>query len=105
MDYTGLLNEKETQVVELEKKINNLEERLRRASARELELENHITHIYAELKRKEEIILAKNEVILAEVASSNALKENLNRIRRNIDTNRSRVGDLERTIFEGVATQ
>ena len=34
MDYTGILNEKETQVVELEKKINNLEERLRRASAR-----------------------------------------------------------------------
>lgn len=24
MDYTGLLNEKETQIVELEKKINNL---------------------------------------------------------------------------------
>lgn len=34
MDYTGILNEKETQIVELEKKINNLEERLRRASAR-----------------------------------------------------------------------
>jgi hypothetical protein len=34
MDYTGVLNEKETQIVELEKKINNLEERLRRASAR-----------------------------------------------------------------------
>ncbi len=36
MDYSGLLNEKETQIVELEKKINNLEERLRRHSAREL---------------------------------------------------------------------
>lgn len=60
MDYTGLLNEKETQVVELEKKINNLEERLRRASARELELENHIAQLYSELKRKEEIIKAKN---------------------------------------------
>ena len=34
LDYTGLLNEKETQLVELEKKIQNLEERLRRASAR-----------------------------------------------------------------------
>lgn len=36
LDYTILLNEKENQVVELEKKINNLEERLRRASSREL---------------------------------------------------------------------
>lgn len=52
MDYTGLLNEKETQIVELEKKINNLEERLRRASARELELENHIAQLYADLKKK-----------------------------------------------------
>ena len=39
MDYTGLLNEKENQIVELEKKIQNLEERLRRASKREAELE------------------------------------------------------------------
>lgn len=41
-------------------------------SARELELENHITKLYADLKRKQEIILAKNEVILAEVAANNA---------------------------------
>lgn len=40
LDYTGLLNEKETQIVELEKKIQNLEERLRRASQREQELED-----------------------------------------------------------------
>lgn len=74
LDYTGVLNEKETQIVELEKKINNLEERLRRASARELELENHITQLYADLKRKEDIINAKNDIILAEVASSNAFR-------------------------------
>jgi hypothetical protein len=35
MDYTGILNEKENQIVELEKKIQNLEERLRRSSKRE----------------------------------------------------------------------
>lgn len=46
--------------------------------------------------------MAKNEVILAEVASSNALRESLNRVKRNIETNRSRIGDLERTILEGV---
>lgn len=38
MDYTGILNEKENQIVELEKKIQNLEERLRRAGKRENEL-------------------------------------------------------------------
>ncbi len=37
-----MLNEKENQIVELEKKIQNLEERLRRSSAREIELENKI---------------------------------------------------------------
>ena len=46
--------------------------------------------------------MAKNEVILAEVASSNALRESLNRVKRNIETSRSRIGDLERTILEGV---
>jgi hypothetical protein len=35
LDYAGILNEKENQIVELEKKITNLEERLRRASGRE----------------------------------------------------------------------
>jgi hypothetical protein len=38
LDYTGILNEKENQIIELEKKINNLEERLRKATAREIEL-------------------------------------------------------------------
>ena len=52
MDYSVLLNEKETQIIELEKKINNLEERLRKASQREIELENHITKLYADLKRR-----------------------------------------------------
>ncbi len=36
------------------------------------------------------------------MATSNALREAVQRIRRNIETNRSRVGDLERVIFEGV---
>jgi len=35
---------------------------------------------------------------LAEVAASNAM----NRIRKNLETNRSRIGDLERVILEGV---
>lgn len=67
-----------------------------------MELENHITQLYSDLKRKEDIINAKNDVILAEVASSNALRESLNKLRRNLDTNKSRVGDLERMILDGV---
>jgi len=39
LDYTGILNEKENQIVELEKKIQNLEDRLRRATKRETALE------------------------------------------------------------------
>jgi len=38
LDYDLLMNEKENQLVELEKKIQNLEEKLRRASKRENEL-------------------------------------------------------------------
>ena len=74
LDYTNLLNEKENQIVELEKKINNLEERLRRATARELELENHIQLLNADLKRNDDIIRGKNDQNLAEVAASNELR-------------------------------
>ena len=50
LDYTGLLNEKENQIVELEKKIQNLEERLRRASLRENDLENEIVRLKSSIK-------------------------------------------------------
>lgn len=50
MDYTGILNEKENQIVELEKKIQNLEERLRRASKREGELEDEIVKLKGVIK-------------------------------------------------------
>ena len=34
LDYTMILNEKENQIIELEKKIQNLEERMRRMQGR-----------------------------------------------------------------------
>lgn len=49
LDFTNLLHEKECQIIELEKKIQNFEERLRRSTARELELENKITQLNAQL--------------------------------------------------------
>ena len=45
LDYTGILNEKENQIIELEKKIQNLEERLRKASKREGLLEDEIARL------------------------------------------------------------
>ena len=48
LDFTNLLHEKECQIVELEKKIQNIEERLRRATAREIELTSQITTIKAD---------------------------------------------------------
>jgi chromosome segregation ATPase len=51
LDYTGILNEKENQIIELEKKIQNLEERLRRASQREFELENEIERLKTAILR------------------------------------------------------
>jgi hypothetical protein len=103
MDYTNLLNEKENQIVELEKKIQNYEERLRRVGARETELENQIVSLTSELRRKEDIIKNKNEIILAEFASGQQFKEAWSRIRKNFDAAKGRSGaDLERTLFDGV---
>ena len=36
------------------------------------------------------------------MAASNALRESMNKLRRNVDSNKSKVGDLDRIIFEGV---
>jgi hypothetical protein len=45
LDYSTLLNEKENQVVELEKKIQNIEDKLRRAADREQQLEEHVVRL------------------------------------------------------------
>jgi helix-turn-helix protein len=50
LDYSLLMNEKENQIVELEKKIQNLEEKLRKSSKREGELENEIVRLTAVIK-------------------------------------------------------
>ena len=65
LDFTNLLNEKENQIVELEKKIQNLEERLRRSSAREIELENKITQLNTELLGAKDRSLSGQKLDLA----------------------------------------
>jgi chromosome segregation ATPase len=50
LDYSLLINEKENQIVELEKKIQNFEEKLRRAVKREGELEDEIVRLTASLR-------------------------------------------------------
>ena len=102
LDYTHLLNEKENQIVELEKKIQNLEQKLRKYSAREVELENQVVLLTEDLKRKEDIISLKHQTALAEVANSTALRDALNTIKRNMENNRFKIGDAEKIIFNGV---
>lgn len=102
LDYTNILNEKENQIIELEKKINNLEERLRRAGQRELELENHIIALTADLKRKDEIIRHKNEQILAEVASSTIYRDAFLKVKQRIEQNRGQLGNLANTLLDGI---
>ena len=50
LDYDLLMNEKENQLVELEKKIQNLEDKLRRSTNREKELENQIVRLTSVIK-------------------------------------------------------
>lgn len=50
LDYDLLINEKENQIVELEKKVQNYEEKLRRAVKREGELEDEIARLTAVIR-------------------------------------------------------
>jgi hypothetical protein len=86
--------------VELERKILNLEERFKKVGSKETELANQVSQLTADLRRKEEIIKQKNNIILAEYARSNELRETLLRIRKTWDSSRSR-GDLN-NLFDGV---
>ena len=75
LDYTNILNEKENQIVELEKKIENLEERLRRSGSTQGELENHIVHLTSELRRKDDLIRSKTDALASEIANKLQIKE------------------------------
>jgi chromosome segregation ATPase len=100
LDYTNLLNEKENQIIELERKILNLEARFKQVGAKENELANQVAQLSADLKRKDEIIKLKNDLIISEYARSNDLKETILRLRRTWESSRNR-GELN-NLFDGV---
>ena len=88
LDYTGLLNEKENQIVELEKKIQNLEERLRRASLRENELENEIVRLKSAIKalNNPNVQRAEIEKILIGAQEYSALDDKYNKLKAQLST-------------------
>lgn len=98
LDYTGILNEKETQIVELEKKIQNLEERLRRASKRETDLENEIVRLRSTFKSVSNPNISKAELeqILIGAVQFQALEDKYSRLRTQLST----FGGLIRTQFD-----
>lgn len=88
LDYTGILNEKENQIVELEKKIQNLEERLRRASVRENDLENEIVKLKSAIRslNNPNVNRAEIEKILIGAQEYSALDEKYTRLRTQLST-------------------
>ena len=62
LDYDLLMNEKENQLVELEKKIQNLEEKLRRSTQREKDLENEIVRLTSVVKSVNNQNVSKTEL-------------------------------------------
>lgn len=103
MDYTGILNEKENQIVELEKKIQNLEERLRRASKRETELEEEIVRINGAFRKVQNPNITKAEIesILIGSVQIRGVEEKYNKLRSQL----SAFSGLVSTQFEKLRAQ
>lgn len=83
LDYSLLINEKENQVVGLEKRIQNLEEKLRRAAKREGELEDEIVRLGAALKAVNNPSVSKAELERLSIGAVQytALEEKYTRLR------------------------
>lgn len=98
LDYTGILNEKENQIVELEKKIQNLEERLRRAGKRENELEDEVVRLKSALKSVNNPNVSKSDIekILIGAQEYRTLEEQFNKLKIQVST----FGGLVKTQFE-----
>lgn len=97
LDYTGILNEKETQIVELEKKIQNLEERLRRSAKRESELEDEIVRLKGVIKATNNPNISKGDLdrLLIGAVEFQALNDKFAKLKAQF----SSVGGLLKTQF------
>ena len=62
LDYDTFINEKENQVIELEKKIQNLEEKLRVAKKRECLLEDEVGRLNLALRTVQTTNVSKAEI-------------------------------------------
>lgn len=104
LDYSMLMNEKETQLVELEKKINNLEDKLRRSTKREKELEDEIVRLNGVVKSIHNPSITKAE--LDRLCISNVMDfEKLNEKYNNIRGQMLSFGSLYRTQIDKLKTQ
>ncbi len=103
MDYTGILNEKENQIVELEKKIQNLEERLRRASKRESELEEEIVRLNASFRKLQNPNISRADIdsLLIGTVQFTAIENKYNNLRNQL----SAFAGLVNTQFEKLRSQ
>lgn len=54
------------------------------------------------MKRKEDLISLKHNSAVAEVAASTAFRDAINKIKRNLEVNRYKMGETERLVMEGV---
>ena len=88
LDYDLLMNEKENQLVELEKKIQNLEEKMRRGSQREKELENEIVRLTNVVKASHNANLSKSEVdrLCINIVDYEKLNEKFNNLKNQIQS-------------------
>jgi hypothetical protein len=100
MDYTGLLNEKENQIIELEKKIQNLEERLRRVGQRESELEGEILRLKSAFRSINDPKISKADIerLITGAPDIRTLEGKYNSLRDQLAT----FGGLVKTQFEAI---
>jgi len=103
LDYDLLMNEKENQLVELEKKIQNLEEKLRRSTQREKDLENEIVRLTSVVKSVNNSNVSKADLdrLCINVVDYEKLSEKHNNLRNQIQS----FGSLFRTELDKFKTQ
>jgi len=103
LDYDLLMNEKETQLVELEKKIQNLEEKLRRSSQREKDLENEIVRLTSVVKASHNANISKSEIdrLCINIVDYEKLNEKYTNLKNQVQS----FGSLFRTQLDKLKTQ